>query len=55
MILDQIVLRGAEDSAKTDLEVVCLICGEHLCDAEHDDSIGVLVAVAIAHGRDHHS
>ncbi|SEC78787.1 Uncharacterised protein (plasmid) [Tsukamurella tyrosinosolvens] len=50
-------LRVADDSAKPDLALICLECGEHLCDAEHGDSLHSLVATcedhaeASGHGR----
>jgi len=55
MILDDIRLRQSRDSAKQDLEVTCDQCGEHLCDAEANDNLGVLVAVALSHGRKKHT
>jgi hypothetical protein len=43
------VLRGSDDSVKTDLELVHTVCGCRLCDAEHDDTLLVLMAVAAGH------
>ena len=47
-------LRGFElvashDPVKTDLEVVCTGCREHLCDAEPGDGLATLVLVALGH------
>lgn len=47
--LSRIVLRCSNDPVKTDLEVICERCGGHLCDAEHGDTLKVLVAVATEH------
>lgn len=47
--LDEVALRASEDCAKTDLEVVCERCDEHLCDAEAGNTLAVLVSVAHHH------
>lgn len=39
----------SDDGVKRDLELTCTVCGEHLCDVEHDDELGVLVLVAQGH------
>ncbi|WP_165589010.1 hypothetical protein [Mycolicibacterium conceptionense] len=44
-------LRVSGDSAKPDLELICLECGEHLCDAEHSDSLHSLVATCEDHAK----
>jgi hypothetical protein len=44
-------LRASTDSVKMDLELVCLDCGEHLCDAEAGDRLDILADVA----DDHHA
>lgn len=41
--------RASDDPVKTDLELMCEDCGEHLCDIEHGDSIAVLVSVCNDH------
>lgn len=41
--------RASEDPVKTDLELICTRCGEHLCDAEHGDNLSVLARVAENH------
>ncbi len=51
------LLRGfalwqSSDDVKRDLELVCLTCGEHLCDAEHLDTLEVLANCAAGH--EHH-
>lgn len=38
-----------EDSAATDPQLVCTVCNGVLCDVEHEDSLGVLVDVALHH------
>lgn len=48
-LLDNIVLQASTDEVKTDLEVVCQTCGDHLCDAEHGDTVRVLLNTALAH------
>lgn len=50
--LDRIVLRAQDCD---DHAVVCDMCGETLCTAEHGDTLEVLLAVAIDHlKREHH-
>lgn len=49
MGLDNFVLKASSDPAKTDLELRCDTCGEHLCDAESGDSLEVLGSVAESH------
>ena len=45
----------SDDDVKRDLELHCLDCGHHLCDAEPDDSLWVLASVAIDHEVRRHS
>ena len=52
--LDDVTLTASDDPVKTDLEVICLICSEHLCDAQSEDSLAVLVAVAEDHFAETH-
>lgn len=52
--LESVSLRVSEDSVKSDLEVTCDLCSQHLCDAEHEDSIAVLARVATAHFKEKH-
>lgn len=47
--LDYILLLASDDPVKRDLEVTCDRCSEHLCDAEHGDSMRVLLDVAQGH------
>ncbi|MEO3976694.1 hypothetical protein [Streptomyces sp. CAU 1734] len=47
--LQHYVLRASTDPVKHDLELIHTTCGSRLCDAEHDDSLDVLVHVAGAH------
>lgn len=47
--LDEYVLTASDDPVKTDLELIHTPCGERLCDAEHEDSLGVLARVASDH------
>lgn len=47
--LHDYILRASDDDVKTDLELIHETCGTHLCDAEHDDELGVLVSVAEDH------
>jgi len=42
-------LKDSGDGVKTDLELTCEDCGEHLCDAEPDDTLFSLVGVAADH------
>lgn len=49
--LEQIVLQARE---LDDHGVVCRICGETLCTAEHGDTLEVLLAVAIDHLKHRH-
>ena len=52
--LDHVELRASDDIVKADLEVVCDVCDEILCDAEVLDSIGLLTRVATAHFKEKH-
>jgi hypothetical protein len=52
--LDDVMLTASDDEVKRDLEVTCLICGAHLCDAQSEDSLTVLVAVAEDHMAEAH-
>ncbi|MFE1190177.1 hypothetical protein [[Kitasatospora] papulosa] len=47
--LQHYVLRASTDPVKRDLELIHTTCGSHVCDAEHNDSLDVLVHVAGAH------
>lgn len=47
--LHRFVLRASEDTVKSDLEVTCTECTEHLCDAEGGDTLDTLVSVALSH------
>lgn len=48
-VLESFELRASDDPVKRDLELVCTQCGERLCDAEHGDTLGVLVHLALKH------
>lgn len=47
--LQHYVLRAATDPVKQDLELIHTTCGSRVCDAEHNDSLDVLVHMAGAH------
>lgn len=47
--LDGFEARQSSDIAKTDLELTCSACGEHLCDIEHGDTLSVLARTAADH------
>lgn len=47
--LAQFEARASDDAVKTDLELTCTTCGEHLCDIEHGDEMVVLVGVMLDH------
>ncbi len=49
--LEQIILQARE---LDDHGVVCKICSETLCTAEHGDTLEVLLAVAIDHLKHRH-
>lgn len=49
MNLDNFVCRASSDSVKTDLELTCRKCEEHICDVEDGDSIQVLMDVIENH------
>jgi hypothetical protein len=51
-LLRGFVLWQSSDDVKRDLEVICLTCGEHLCDAEHGDLLEILATAAASH--EHH-
>lgn len=51
MDLDRIKAMSADDTAKRDLELICLDCGEWLCDVEAEDSLATLMRVATEHGK----
>lgn len=46
--------RASSDPVKTDLELTCLLCGESVCDIEHEDTLNILVDVAIEHAATVH-
>jgi hypothetical protein len=48
-VLHSVQLWESSDSVKRDLESVCLICGEHLCDAQRKDDLAALTSVAGSH------
>lgn len=43
------ILRASDDPVKTDLELRCLECDEHLCDAEDGDVLSSLFGVVKDH------
>lgn len=47
--LTNIQLTRSDDPVKTDLEVICLGCGAHLCDAQDGDTLAILVEMAAEH------
>lgn len=47
--LYQFIARQSEDEVKRDLDLICDVCGAHLCDIEPDDRLAVLVSVAMDH------
>jgi hypothetical protein len=48
-MLSQFLCLPPSDQAKTDLEVICLTCGTHLCDVEAGNDLGDLAATAACH------
>lgn len=48
-VLRHFEIRDSDDPAKHDLELYCSRCGEHICDVQHMDTLGVLADVAIDH------
>jgi hypothetical protein len=48
-VLERVRLRQSDDAAKLDLELLCELCGKHICDAQDDDTIGVLARCALGH------
>lgn len=51
--LSEFEARVADDEVKSDLELVHVPCGTHVCDIEHEDTIEVLVNVANNHTCPH--
>lgn len=51
--LEDVVLLVSSDQVKTDLEITCLVCGEHLADAETGDTMQVLHGLAVDHLATH--
>lgn len=47
--LERFELRQSDDYVKRDLEVTCTDCGEVICDAEDEDTLGLLARVAEDH------
>lgn len=39
----------SDDDLKRDLELTCVDCGEHICDVEVGDGLGVLARTALDH------
>ena len=48
-ILEGFQLVQSDDEVKRDLELTCLTCGLHVCDAEPDDTLGTLAKAAARH------
>lgn len=48
-ILEGFQLVESDDEVKRDLELTCLTCGMHVCDAEPDDTLGILAKAAASH------
>ena len=48
-ILEAFQLVQSDDEVKRDLELTCLTCGMHVCDAEPDDTLGTLAKAAVGH------
>jgi hypothetical protein len=46
--------RQSDDPVKRDLELIHVECGEHLCDVEPDDTLGILVSLANDHLKERH-
>jgi hypothetical protein len=53
-LLEEFKTLASDDQVKTDLELIHLPCGEHLCDVQDGDTMTVLLAVVAAHvcGKD---
>jgi len=47
--MELITLRQSDDPVKTDLEVTCGRCTGVICDAQHDDTLDVLIRTAEHH------
>ena len=47
--LREVALLPSDDDVKRDLEVTCLTCGAHLCDAEPYDILEILALSAAGH------
>ena len=47
--LEAFQLVQSDDEVKRDLELTCLTCGMHVCDAEPDDTLGTLAKAAASH------
>lgn len=47
--LNRFVVAVSDDPVKRDPELRCAMCGEHLCDIEHGDTLETLVSVADNH------
>lgn len=45
----QFVAKASDDAVKTDLELRCVYCDEHMCDIEHGDTLAVLIRVVGDH------
>lgn len=51
--LDYIGLVESDGALPPRFLLTCQRCGEHLCDAEHDDDLAMLVSMAAAHHHRH--
>jgi len=51
--LEDVVLVASDDDLKTDLEIICTICGAWLADAQHEDTMQVLYDLAVEHLATH--
>jgi hypothetical protein len=49
VVLEHFEGRVSPDTVKSDLELTCDRCDEHLCDIEGNDNLGVLVSIALDH------
>lgn len=49
--LSQFIVNDSDDLAKSDHELVCLICAEVICDVEPGDMLNILASTAMDHTK----
>lgn len=52
--LENTECRQSSDDVKRDLELICTLCDDRLCDVQHGDTLHVLAMMAEDHWNEKH-